>query len=1031
MNFKHTPFQDCFVLQEIPGVVSDGLCLRATRVPARLADMAGLLSLLWAVTAFMPARVQATEVVEVRVAASSDDAEQGSASTDLGSSDLEMTVEGSVNQTVGLRFNNLTVPTGASIANAYLQFKVDEISSSTTTLTITGEDSDQAATFTAASGNISSRPKTSASVGWIPPAWNTVGQADLPQRTPDIAAVVQEIVDRGGWSSGNSLAVIITGDGTGKRVAESFNGDQSGAPLLHIEYSSNPGAPQVSAGPDHSVTLPVDTVCLTGTASDNGLPNPPGTMTFLWTQKNGPPGVAFSDASTLATTASFPGPGAYTLSLSANDGATSASDDVNVTVGQTIQVPGDAPSIQAAINLANDGDTVLVAAGIYSENVVVSKTITLASHYLTTQDPSFIDQTVIDGNGGVAVVQVSSSVGPNALITGFTIRNGDDGVKIMGKVRLFKNRITANISDAVDYDAGGGEARFNINENNGDDGFDLNRASAVIIEDNIIRNNGGDGLEIRLHAYVGPTLTIAIRNNTIANNDRDGIQLIGQVATLTSREFFIEQNLILNNGQAGLGLLSGGNSSETYEGASLPEPISLTNNTFVGNNHGVTGGDKMTARNNIVASSTNIGVKNVDGKSNVSYTLFWNNGTNFQASNIDAASTLIADPQLDQSYYPQPGSPAINAGVNVGFPFNGAAPDLGAYETPVNQGPTANAGADQTITLPTGTLNLNGIASDDGLPNPPGALNFGWKPISGGCGVSFGDPSARSTTAAFPTPGTYNLRFTVDDGELTASDDVIVTVTSSSPTNLPPAVNAGPDQTVTLSSAATFTGTASDDGLPSGTLSTTWTKEEGTGTVSFSAPSSLTTTATFSTAGSYRLRLTADDGALSTSDDVLVTVTAASTTLTFTAAEDASIKAGSATSNFGAAISLEGDSSPVKHFLVKFLVSGVGGSITSAKLRLYNVNSSNIGGIFHRAVNNNWMEGTVTWNTAPSADPAVLASLGSVTSGNWYEVDITSSLLITGDGTYSIRVDSTSNNGTAYRSKEAVGFSPQLVLTVN
>jgi hypothetical protein len=47
--------------------------------------------------------------------------------------------------------------------------------------------------------------------------------------------VIQEIVDRPGWSAGNALVVIVTG--SGKRVAESYNGLPSGAPLLHVEYS--------------------------------------------------------------------------------------------------------------------------------------------------------------------------------------------------------------------------------------------------------------------------------------------------------------------------------------------------------------------------------------------------------------------------------------------------------------------------------------------------------------------------------------------------------------------------------------------------------------------------------------------------------------------------------------------------------------------------------------------------------------------------------------------------------------------------
>jgi hypothetical protein len=88
--------------------------------------------------------------------------------------------------------------------------------------------------FTSSSGNISSRIRTATSVSWSPVDWTTVGEAGPDQRTPNIASVIQEIVNRSGWSNGNSLVIIITG--TGERVAESYNGDQAGAPLLHVEY---------------------------------------------------------------------------------------------------------------------------------------------------------------------------------------------------------------------------------------------------------------------------------------------------------------------------------------------------------------------------------------------------------------------------------------------------------------------------------------------------------------------------------------------------------------------------------------------------------------------------------------------------------------------------------------------------------------------------------------------------------------------------------------------------------------------------
>jgi serine protease AprX len=92
--------------------------------------------------------------------------------------------------------------------------------------------------------------------------------------------------------------------------------------------------------------------------------------------------------------------------------------------------------------------------------------------------------------------------------------------------------------------------------------------------------------------------------------------------------------------------------------------------------------------------------------------------------------------------------------------------------------------------------------------------------------------------------------------------------------NLAPVVNAGLDQVITLPSSANLTGVAIDDGQPNppGVLTTTWSQVSGPGTVSFSNPSALNSTATFSASGVYVLRLTVSDGALAVSDDVAVTV---------------------------------------------------------------------------------------------------------------------------------------------------------------
>lgn len=177
--------------------------------------------------------------VESRVAASHDDAEERqSGRVALTSSDLELVLDRD-DQTVGLRFTNVDVPPGVVITAATVQFTADEVSTGVASLTVEGQLSADPLTFTTSRGDVSSRPRTTRSVAWSPPDWTSKGAAGVDQRTPDLAAIVQEIVDQPGWAAGNAMAMIVTGSGA--RVAESYNGDAPAAPLLHVEYLLEPG----------------------------------------------------------------------------------------------------------------------------------------------------------------------------------------------------------------------------------------------------------------------------------------------------------------------------------------------------------------------------------------------------------------------------------------------------------------------------------------------------------------------------------------------------------------------------------------------------------------------------------------------------------------------------------------------------------------------------------------------------------------------------------------------------------------------
>ena len=168
-----------------------------------------------------------------RIAASADDAEEPSGARPVTNDiDLELVYDSS-NQTVGMRWPALAIPPHAFIRSAFVQFTSRNSRSDATSLTIRGQAADNALAFTTASGNLSTRPRTTAAASWTPAAWTT-GTAGLAQRTPDLSAVIDEITNRAGWASGNALALIITG--SGHRTATSFDGGAAKAALLHVEY---------------------------------------------------------------------------------------------------------------------------------------------------------------------------------------------------------------------------------------------------------------------------------------------------------------------------------------------------------------------------------------------------------------------------------------------------------------------------------------------------------------------------------------------------------------------------------------------------------------------------------------------------------------------------------------------------------------------------------------------------------------------------------------------------------------------------
>lgn len=135
------------------------------------------------------------------------------------------------NTMIGLRFQDISLPQGSVIVHAYIQFRAYRSDSAATSLTIAGVAEDNTEAFTTGASNVSNRPGT-ATVAWNNVAAWTGGSH---YTSPDIKDIVQAIVSRPGWQTGNAMGFKIQGAGT--RVANAYDSGV-GSPMLIIEAAT-------------------------------------------------------------------------------------------------------------------------------------------------------------------------------------------------------------------------------------------------------------------------------------------------------------------------------------------------------------------------------------------------------------------------------------------------------------------------------------------------------------------------------------------------------------------------------------------------------------------------------------------------------------------------------------------------------------------------------------------------------------------------------------------------------------------------
>jgi parallel beta-helix repeat protein len=340
-------------------------------------------------------------------------------------------------------------------------------------------------------------------------------------------------------------------------------------------------------------------------------------------------------------------------------------------VARVILVPDSAGTIQAGIDMASSGDTVLVAPGTYLENISWSgKSITLASHYLTSGDTMYIDSTVIDTNHASTVIYCGSGVDTTALICGFTIRNGSgNGIYCSSG----SPTITHNIIEDNTASSDGG-------------GIMMQGGAAPVIEHNIIRHNETSSWGGGIYIFDGSSPRV--RWNVFYDN---GVAKGGAAAGQDRARIVAGRWVAPDKDPEPFAVNGGAILVTNYQG--LVTRPAIHNNTIVDNEATGQGGGIFSnraapdIRNNIVVSNEGYGIYSVESTLVCDYNDVWSNETDFGGTASPGTGALSACPlfvdSLTHDYHLTSGSPCIDAGdPSLPKDPDSTRSDMGAFYSP-------------------------------------------------------------------------------------------------------------------------------------------------------------------------------------------------------------------------------------------------------------------------------------------------------------------------------------------------------------
>jgi len=593
-------------------------------------------------------------------------------------------------------------------------------------------------------------------------------------------------------------------------------------------------APVVTAGADRSMAS-TGTITLTGTATDDGNPIPPGALTTTWSLVSGPGLVSFGAPGSTTTTATFTVPGAHTIRLTAFDGEASSSDDVVVTVdppagagtGLLAQYFNDAGSgiSFTALALTRTDPTVdfdwanaapapLVQADNFSVRwsgellapVTGTYTLTTASDegvrlYVDGQllVDNWVDHTLATNSSTVSLAAGQRY----AIRMDFYERGGPATARLSWTYPGQSTQIVPQwflypappINQPPAVNAGTDQTIFlpsgaSLVGTARDDGLP-SPVTLTTTWSKISGREDSDGGTVVFANPNAPTTTVTFGANGIyvlRLTVSDGAVTVSDDVTIT-----VNPPAVIGTG---IGLV-GDYFSDPNNGSHFVTPMFGRVDPLVNFDWASAApGGSLSAGNYSVRWTGKVQAP-VTGS--FTFTTMADDGVRLWVDNVlvidnwidQAVTTRSSVPiafaagtlhDLKMEYYEHTGLATAKLLWSYPGQTQVVIPKTQLYP-PSNRAPVANAGTDRTITLPATTA-LSGSVRDDGLPSPPASLSATWTKVSGPGTVNFTNPNALSTTASFSSAGTYVLRLSVSDSVLSSTNDVSVVVNAAAASGL-------------------------------------------------------------------------------------------------------------------------------------------------------------------------------------------------------------------------------------------------------